>query len=308
MSAGSGSVGKDLPVGVADILRGCRDGTIPPEIALTRLIMECASPAELDRVIEEAGAPAGDAEAAARLKDLTDLARRYPDAWAKLRATMAAVPHDFAGDASAEAAVARLSKCFDKAAAISPEASVALYSLGDAGRLAAATAEIVGWMDRVGLLGPEKTLLDIGCGIGRLEAALHMRVGRIVGTEISPEMARIARQRCTIFSNVEIRLTSGLDLSGLPDNGFDCVIAVDTFPYLHAAGAETVERHFHEGARVLKPGGTLAILNYCYGESDANDRTEVQRLGEAAGLALVEAGTRPFYHWDASAFRLKKPS
>ena len=57
--------------------------------------------------------------------------------------------HSAAGD-TPEAGLARIAAFFDRAVAHSPEASVALYSLGDPAILAAATAEIVAWLDGLG--------------------------------------------------------------------------------------------------------------------------------------------------------------
>src|SRR5207302_4006554 len=64
---------------------------------------------------------------------------------------------------------------FDRAVAIAPEAAVALYSLGSAATLDRATGEIVDRCLEWRLLAPDTVALDIGCGIGRLEAALAPR-------------------------------------------------------------------------------------------------------------------------------------
>ncbi|RWF13841.1 methyltransferase domain-containing protein, partial [Mesorhizobium sp.] len=73
-------------------------------------------------------------------------------------------------------------------AAISPAASVQLSSLGDEDSLSATTGEIALWLERQGMLGTRNRILDIGCGIGRLEHALGAMAGRIVGIDISPRM------------------------------------------------------------------------------------------------------------------------
>jgi ubiquinone/menaquinone biosynthesis C-methylase UbiE len=222
--------------------------------------------------------------------------------------TAATVSHDTVADKPAGDAVADIAASFDSAARLSPEASVALYSLGDSERLDAATAEIIEWMREAGLLGPDRVILDIGCGIGRLEAALASKIRRIVGTDVSFEMVRIAKERCAGQGNAVFRLTSGLDLAEFADATFDCVLAVDVFPYLVAAGGGLAERHFREAARVLKLGGELAILNYSYRDWPEQDRDDVRRLGNAAGLDTILAGTRPFRFWDGTAYRLVKPA
>jgi ubiquinone/menaquinone biosynthesis C-methylase UbiE len=293
------------PATLVTVLRVCADASLPENVALMRLILATKSAADLDRHLALA-IPALDRKSAARLHKLAGLARRHPEAWRKLHVAAAAVSHEAAADKPADKAIADIAASFDRAAKLSPEASVALYSLGDPERLAAATAEIVAWLREKGLLGSDKTVLDIGCGIGRLEAVLAAEVGRIVGTDVSAEMIRIAQERCARCSNVEFRLTSGMHLAEFADASFDCVLAVDAFPYLVAAGGDLAERHFTEVGRVLKPGGELVILNYSYEGSLEQARTDVQRLGHAAELESVLAGVRPFRHWDGAAFRLVK--
>jgi ubiquinone/menaquinone biosynthesis C-methylase UbiE len=293
------------PATLVTVLRVCADASLPENVAVMRLILATKSAADLDRHLALA-IPALDRKSAARLRKLAGLARRHPEAWRKLHAVAAAVSHDAAADEPVDKAVADIAASFDNAARSSPEASVALYSLGDPERLAAATTEIVAWLREAGLLGPEKSVLDIGCGIGRLEAALAAEVDHIVGTDVSAEMIRTAQGRCAKCSNVEFRLTSGMDLAEFADASFDCVLAVDAFPYLIVAGGDLAERHFTDAARVLKPGGELVILNYSYRDSLEQDRADVERLSHAAGLETVLAGGRPFRGWDGTAYRLAK--
>src|SRR3546814_3889845 len=76
--------------------------------------------------------------------------------------------------ASPEEGIAAVRSMFDRLAERSPEAGVALYSLGDARTLDAATAEVVAAMRaRTAIAG--RDLLDIGCGYGRLAA---VQIGR----------------------------------------------------------------------------------------------------------------------------------
>jgi ubiquinone/menaquinone biosynthesis C-methylase UbiE len=293
------------PATLVAVLRICADTSLPDEVALMRLIMATENAADLERQLALA-VPALGRKGALRLRKLAAKARRQPAAWETVRATAATVTHaDVAGRPACDA-VADIAASFDRAAKLSPEASVALYSLGDPATLAAATAEIVRWMREAGLLGPEREILDVGCGIGRLEAALGGEVGRIVGIDVSSEMIGIARRRCGDVQNASFRLASGLDLSGFADESFDCVVAVDTFPYLVMAGGGLAERHVHEAARVLRPGGELAILNYSYRDTPAQDRDDLESAACAAGLGTIPAGAKPFSRWDGTAFRLAK--
>ncbi|RUY64406.1 class I SAM-dependent methyltransferase, partial [Mesorhizobium sp. M7A.F.Ca.CA.001.05.1.1] len=85
---------------------------------------------------------------------------------------------------------------------------------------------------------------------------------------------------------------------------FDCVLAVDSFPYLVLAGM--AERHFEEIARVLKRPGWLALLNYSYRGSLFSDRDDIGRLAQAHQLRVLIDGEKPFRSWDGNAFLLAR--
>ncbi|WP_245266504.1 class I SAM-dependent methyltransferase [Mesorhizobium sp. LNHC252B00] len=237
-----------------------------------------------------------------KLQRVASLLRHRPDTLALLREIGAAVRHRRDEAETDAAVVQRLASSFDAAARISSAASVQLSSLGDEEKLSAATAEITGWLQRQGFTGAGLRILDIGCGIGRFEIALSPAALRVVGIDISPSMISIGLERCAALPNVELRLTSGLDLADFGDASFDCVLAVDSFPYLVLAGL--AERYLKEIGRVLKRPGMAAILNYSYRGSPALDRSEIHHLAEAYGMQVVIDGERPFRLWDGTAFML----
>ncbi|TPI10995.1 class I SAM-dependent methyltransferase [Mesorhizobium sp. B4-1-3] len=237
------------------------------------------------------------------LEHMATRLRDKPSAFDDVRRTAACVSHDRGNGETAAMAVERLAGSFDRAAAISPAASVQLSSLGDEDRLSATTGEIALWLERQGILGARKHILDIGCGIGRLEHALGAMAGCIVGIDISPRMIAIARRRCAGVANVKFRLTSGLDLGDFADQSFDDVLALDSFPYLVLAGV--AERHFGEIARVLRPGGMAAVLNYSYRTSDIDSR-DINRLARAYRMEVLVDGEMPFGSWDGTAFLIRR--
>jgi ubiquinone/menaquinone biosynthesis C-methylase UbiE len=197
---------------------------------------------------------------------------------------------------------------FDRAVAVSPEAAVALYSLGSAETLDRATAEIVARLDEWQLIKPDLTALDIGCGIGRLEGALATRLRMMTGIDVSPGMIEEARRRCAGLSNVEFAVCDGTGLAALAGRRFDLILAVDAFPYLVAADPALAERHIADAARLLPPGGVFVILNYSYrGDLDA-DRRAVEDLSGCYGFAIERNGTRDFTVWDGATFLLRRKS
>lgn len=289
------------------IVRDCLEGSISPDTALMRLMIETAQPkVAVQALCGLARGVAPSSAAKARLTALAVLLEGHTDVWRTVHATSAAAIHETAECGSPGVEIARVAKAFDRAARISPEASVALYSFGRSDRLDRATTEVAAWLDRRGVTGADRTLLDIGCGIGRLERALHDRAARIVGIDISREMVRIARGRCAGLANVEIRRTSGLGLDGFAEASFDAVIALDTFPYLVAAGDSVAARHVSDAARLLRPGGSLVILNFSYRGSQARDRADVRRLAELCGLRMLIDGDHPFTRWDGAAFHMRR--
>lgn len=286
-------------------LRGCLAGELPVASALTQLLIQAESGAALTRLLAAVDAvlSAGEIAVRRRLQALRRMHAEHPLAWETIRAVLREVRHDDAAMDEAQA-VEALARAFDRAAGVSPEASVALHSFGDPGRLERATAEVVRRMAEWGLLGPDRAVLDLGCGIGRFAVAIAGHVRQVVGLDISARMVEEARRRCAGLANVEIRRTSGRDLAGVADATIDTILAADSFPYLVLAGPALVRRHVEEAARVLRPGGHLLILNHSYrGDAEA-DRRELAELAATAGFRLRLAGTRPFALWDGLAFHL----
>jgi ubiquinone/menaquinone biosynthesis C-methylase UbiE len=205
-----------------------------------------------------------------------------------------------------EAGIAFCERLFDWSVQQSEEASVALYSLGNPTLLERATSEIVAQLDKWQVLGKEKTVLDIGCGIGRIACAIAPKVRDVHGIDVSRGMIDIALRRCEPFTNVHLLKSTGHDLREFNDEWFDTVIAVDTFPYINQSGAALVESHFSETKRVLKVRGDLVILNYSYRGDDDADRDDVRRLAAEYGFDVLAAGEHPFNIWNGSAFHLRK--
>jgi ubiquinone/menaquinone biosynthesis C-methylase UbiE len=150
-------------------------------------------------------------------------------------------------------------------------------------------------------------VLEIGCGIGRFVAALAPHVDHVTGLDMSPEMIARARERCAGLPNVLLGVSSGRDLSGVPDGAIDLILAADVFPYLVQTGAEIVDHHVREAARVLKPGGHLVILNFSYRGDLKRDRSDVAVLAARRGFAFRRSASDDFSLWDAATFLLEKP-
>jgi arsenite methyltransferase len=128
-----------------------------------------------------------------------------------------------------------------------------------------------------------ETVLDLGSGGGLdvfLAAAKVGPTGRAIGIDMTPEMIELARRNASrgingqAFTNVEFHLAT-IDNLPLPDNSVDCVISNCVINL--AVDKSAV---FREIARVLKPGGRLAV-------SDIALRQRLPREISADVLAYV---------------------
>jgi 2-polyprenyl-6-hydroxyphenyl methylase/3-demethylubiquinone-9 3-methyltransferase len=103
-------------------------------------------------------------------------------------------------------------------------------------------------------LGPAQGLrvLDLGCGKGRFAAALTEDGAMVTGLDRSAVM--LAGAAAAHFG----RVRGSARRLPLADGAFDAVMAVEVFEHLPAAALDQV---LGEVRRVLRPGGTLAILD-----------------------------------------------
>jgi SAM-dependent methyltransferase len=269
-------------------------GRISAPVALMRLLLEGRPAATVTARLAAAAA----AEPA--LGPLLALAQAEQDGLLTIeRMLRAGAIHAEQSDAAT--AIAESRAMFDRLVRISPEASVAAYSLGDPALLAAATGELVEWLRAQGLLAGRPDILDLGCGIGRLAAALAPEAGSVLGLDISPAMIAEARAR---HPGLRLETCSGSDLAGLADACCDLILAVDVFPYLVQGGLGLAGRMVAEAARVLRPGGTLLILNFSY-RGTAADRQDLPAIATACGFGVLRNGTREFVLWDGNIFWLR---
>jgi hypothetical protein len=186
-----------LPPAMRRPLLACARGEIPANIALMHLCMAAPDAA----AVESAVNLVADDPQERGLAELGGLWRGRADIFRVVKDIAGAVDH---GPAvlPADALLDQCARAFDRAARLSSEGSVALYSLGDPALLSAATAEIAAWMRAQGLLGPEKSALEIGCGNGRFLEALAGDLGHITGLDISGAMIADALRRCAHLPNV----------------------------------------------------------------------------------------------------------
>jgi SAM-dependent methyltransferase len=279
-------------------------GEISGEITLMQFVLHLGGAGPLASTLEKLAATAPEPELA-KLAHLIDLAAANTERLAQVTALVDGGLVDLA--AAGSGGVSAIRALFDGAVAIAPEASVALYSLGSSEILDRATGEIMARLAEWNLIRSDLTVLDIGCGIGRIELALAPFVGAITAIDLSPHMINEARRRCRGLANINFQQCDGRSLSACDDGSFDVILAIDSFPCMFAADPEIAVRHVRDSAQLLRQGGTLLILNFSY-RGDEADRRDMQRLAAANGFTVQRLGTRDFSLWDGLTFLLRLTS
>jgi SAM-dependent methyltransferase len=105
----------------------------------------------------------------------------------------------------------------------------------------------------------EDSILEIGCGVGRVGEVLAPRCKTWIGCDVASNMLKYAAQRLARFENVVLHEISGYDLSPVPDSEVDLVYCTVVFMHL-----DEWDRYNYvlEARRVLRPGGRIFIDNF----------------------------------------------
>jgi len=101
----------------------------------------------------------------------------------------------------------------------------------------------------------EKTMLEIGCGVGRMTRSFAQRFGNIVALDVSAEMLRQGRALNEQMGNIVWVLGSGTDLSMFKNDTFDFVFSYLVFHHLPTK--DLTLNYIREMLRVLKDGGVF---------------------------------------------------
>lgn len=107
----------------------------------------------------------------------------------------------------------------------------------------------------LGLLGPNWSVADIGCGTGNAAELLAPWVREVVAVDRSEPMLEAASKRLTALDNV--RFVRG-DLEGLPLETASVDAAVCVLVLHHLANPEIA---VGEMARIVRPGGTVLVVD-----------------------------------------------
>lgn len=160
---------------------------------------------------------------------------------------------------------------------------------------------IVEWLD---LAGKNASIVEIGCGYGSFTVPVAKKsAGNIFAFDIDASMIAVAQEhvRNAGLSNVMFGLRDVIEQgTGLESESTEMVLL---FNILHFDDRRVL---LEEAARVLQPGGVVAIIHWRKdvptprGPAVASRPDQAQILSAAAGLKLKFAGNSRIlepYHW-----------
>jgi SAM-dependent methyltransferase len=104
---------------------------------------------------------------------------------------------------------------------------------------------------------PTDTVLDLGCGLGRLSRELARRAQRVIAVDVSGEMLERARELNSDLGNVTWLQGDGTSLGGIEDAAVDACVSHVVFQ--HIPDPEITYGYVREIGRVLRPGGWAAF-------------------------------------------------
>ena len=138
-------------------------------------------------------------------------------------------------------------------------------------------------------------VLDVGSGDGAIAQLLAPRARSVTCVDRSERMIEAARRRLAAFDNVRL-VHCDMQALALDDASFDQVLSLNALTY-----AAEPARALAESARVLRPGGTLAVVTLglhshaevtaAYGHLHAGfEPASLRRTLEGLGLEVRECG------------------
>ena len=142
-------------------------------------------------------------------------------------------------------------------------------------------------VDRLGD-APLGAMLDIGTGTGRMAELFATSADHIVALDKSLDMLRAARAKLQTLPADKVELVQG-DFAALPfaAHSFDTTMLHQVLHFAQNPAAALAE-----AARVTKPGGRIAIVDFAeHGREELRDRHQHARLGFSdEGMAKLLTG------------------
>ena len=148
--------------------------------------------------------------------------------------------------------------------------------------------ELVDRACRVAGTGSGDRVLEVGCGSGQLTRSLVARGLHVTALEPGRHLLAIARQRLEGASELAF-VNARFEDARLPGEHFRAVFSASAFHWIDPAVS------WQEAARVLLPGGTLALLQYFGLQEQHSERDQQALLSALARIAPEIAAEWPSY-------------
>jgi ubiquinone/menaquinone biosynthesis C-methylase UbiE len=110
-------------------------------------------------------------------------------------------------------------------------------------------------LDELQFVPEDSSMLEVGCGAGRMTASFARRFASVYALDISEEMQNLAKQHLARFSNIHWMLGDGTNLSAIPSESVDFVFSYLVLQHLPAEGLAM--SYVREMLRVLRQRGAF---------------------------------------------------
>lgn len=115
-------------------------------------------------------------------------------------------------------------------------------------------------------------VLELGPGAGRWTEVLQPRARQLTLVDLSERCLELCKERFAGAPNLRFVLSSGSDVSQVPDASIDFIWSFDVFVHISPADTESYLKEFR---RVLRPGGCAVIHHPKRGRSEGGFRSGV---------------------------------
>ncbi|SPE39611.1 Methyltransferase type 12 [Candidatus Sulfopaludibacter sp. SbA3] len=163
----------------------------------------------------------------------------------------------------------------------------------------------------------EMTVLEIGCGAGRVTRAFARFFGAVHAVDISAEMVKRARNAVSDFPTARIYRNNGKDLSVVRRHwwnrfgigaGVQVDFAFSTMVFQHIPSREIIESYVRDVHRLLRPGGLFKfqVQGAALGAIDPSGswlgapftEPEARAMARRCGFEMrYQAGAGEQYYW-----------
>jgi len=148
--------------------------------------------------------------------------------------------------------------------------------------------ELIDHACEVAGVGRGDVVLEIGCGTGQLTRGLADRGLRVVAVEPGRRLAALAERNLEGAGEVEF-VDARFEDAPLPRGRFQAVFSASAFHWVDP------DVGWEKAARVLAPGGTLALIQYCGIQGEAGRDDQATLLAALGRIAPRLAASWPVY-------------